>query len=527
MNGSLFRSERRYLLVPAGVVALLIAACALAVLWLADGHYTFAVDDPYIHLALAKNIARGQYGINPGEFSAPSSSVLWPFLLAPFAGSWHGVLFPVLFNALCALASVTLFAITCDRVLEAENRKAKRALVWGLTLLFAVATNQVGLALLGMEHSLQVLCAVWLTTLIIRESRGGSPSSLAIGCAIALGPVVRYEMVGPSLLAAAYFAYRRRTTPAVLGLCLAFAALGGFSLWLVAHGQGALPSSVVAKSGAEPGQSLLVTALNNVRAQLHSGWAVILACFGSAALLYARRKQLSARDQPLAALLLLTLLGHLLVGRSGWFGRYEAYALAIAYVLALALFATEISAWTSQRPPACRLFGMAAFAAILCSRYVGIILTTPLGALNVYQQQAQVARFVGSFYRKPVGVNDLGYVAWQSKSYVLDFVGLASREAFLAQRVHPKDANAWIGELTHAHDVHFAAIYDSWFNHLPATWLRCGFLHLGAKRVTAAGETVAFYALDEATRSEIRPQLREWAATLPPGVRFEFSEGCR
>lgn len=49
------------------------------------GHFTYTLDDPYIHLALAKNIWLGHYGINPGEMSSPSSSLLWPFVLAPFA----------------------------------------------------------------------------------------------------------------------------------------------------------------------------------------------------------------------------------------------------------------------------------------------------------------------------------------------------------------------------------------------------------------------------------------------------------
>ena len=39
-------------------------------------HFTcgviYSLDDPYIHLALARQILHGHYGINPGEFAAPS-----------------------------------------------------------------------------------------------------------------------------------------------------------------------------------------------------------------------------------------------------------------------------------------------------------------------------------------------------------------------------------------------------------------------------------------------------------------------
>ena len=50
----------------------------------------YTLDDPYIHLELAKNIFNGNYGINDYEFSSPSSSILWPFLLSPFSiFSWY------------------------------------------------------------------------------------------------------------------------------------------------------------------------------------------------------------------------------------------------------------------------------------------------------------------------------------------------------------------------------------------------------------------------------------------------------
>jgi hypothetical protein len=221
------------------------------------------------------------------------------------------------------------------------------------------------------------------------------------------------------------------------------------------------------------------------------------------------------------------LVGHLLVGRSGGFGRYETYALAIAYVLGLGLFARQISDWASRPPPVARLLALAAFAIVLSVRYAVISVMTPVGALNVYQQQAQVARFVRDYYRRPVGVNDLGYVAWRSDSYVLDFVGLASLEAFRAQQLHPDDAGAWIGPLTDKHHVRFAAIYDAWFKNLPSSWVPCGWLHLGSKRITTSMDTVTFYALDGETRAALAPELHAWMASLPPSTRFELADSCR
>src|SRR5437773_1407993 len=80
-----------------------------AILFINSGHLVYTLDDAYIHLSLAENIARCHYGINPGESSSPSSSILWPFLLAPVAGSALGTAAPLVLNVLVSLGTVFLF----------------------------------------------------------------------------------------------------------------------------------------------------------------------------------------------------------------------------------------------------------------------------------------------------------------------------------------------------------------------------------------------------------------------------------
>ena len=95
---------------PPSLAALL--AALPAILLVAQAHLTcgvvYSLDDPYIHLALARQILHGHYGINPGEFAAPSSSILWPFLLAPFAFTRLVEFLPLVINLAALLVAVSL-----------------------------------------------------------------------------------------------------------------------------------------------------------------------------------------------------------------------------------------------------------------------------------------------------------------------------------------------------------------------------------------------------------------------------------
>jgi len=68
------------------VVSGLVMFAVLQAMAAARAFWTFEypLDDTYIHLAMASQIAHGGYGVNAGEYSSAASSALYPLLLTPF-----------------------------------------------------------------------------------------------------------------------------------------------------------------------------------------------------------------------------------------------------------------------------------------------------------------------------------------------------------------------------------------------------------------------------------------------------------
>ena len=129
-------------------------------LWRTGGHFFYTLDDPYIHLALAERIALGHYGINLGEVTSPSSSIIWPFLFVIGAGTSIHPYMPLAFNFVFGAIAAWLFGRFAAELSLPAGERATPYLRIAIAVLLVLATNQVGLAFTGMEHNLQVLVAI-------------------------------------------------------------------------------------------------------------------------------------------------------------------------------------------------------------------------------------------------------------------------------------------------------------------------------------------------------------------------------
>ena len=478
-----------------------------------------SLDDPYIHMALARNVWAGHYGLNLQEVSAPASSILWPWLLAPFTTFGGLELAPLVINIACGAGLLVFLTHVAAPDLGVVDVRTTTVLGGIAVLMF----NLVGLTFTGMEHMLQVLISVLIVVGVIRFLDSGTvPWWFVTG--VALAPLVRYEslaLTAPSL-AVLWLRGRRDLALAVFGFVAV--TLGAFSWYLVSLGLEPLPSSVLAKSATLSqstmgrGAAAALQILRNVRDNILSLSGVLMALLVALQVLGARRRP-SATMSWLLGWLAAALALHLLFGRHGWFERYEVYVVAPCAIVA-------VRAWGSalRLPPAAghRLQALAVALVLLLSvRFVRATALTPLAAANTYEQQYQMARFVRDFLRDRVAINDLGLVAWfNPQHYVLDLAGLASLDALRAPR---RTESAWITRLTDRYQVHYAMIYANWYPKKPCDWVQAGTLTLGREMITASESTVTFYGVGRASAATMRERLAAFGPTLPAGPRVALT----
>jgi len=483
----------------------------LMIYFLNNGKLVYTFDDAYIHLAVAENIVKGHYGVNLNEFSASSSSIIWPFLLAPFTLLSIGDYMPLIINFLAATA--TLFLLSQILLFAFSPSDTKQSLVICLLVILLIpASNLMGLVFTGMEHSLQVFLAILLVFGLLTEFKTKTvPWWLLV--AIICGPLVRYENLALGLPALIYLLFRGHYRAFSLTALILTASLASFSLFLYSLDFGFFPSSVIIKSGVvrSSGSTILRNLFHNLK-------------MVDAALLYVGLFMLSwvlfssSKERILAAWAAFALSIHLLVGRFDWYGRYDTYIWITVWLTLIYLYRDNLSRILKKESFYKIALFIILFLGTINISNVYLLFTTPLASNNIYEQQYQMHRFVSEYYQAPVAVNDLGWVSYRNDHYVLDFVGIGSKEALELRRT--RDDAEWMDRLAKEHDVKLVMIYD-WFPiYIPKNWILIGKLHLGKKKITAAGSVVTFYALEAETLSRTKRLLLEFRETLPKGVRL-------
>jgi arabinofuranosyltransferase len=436
------------------------------------GPSAFPLDDSWIHLHFARNLAEGHgFAYNPGHPVAGSTAPLWTLLLGAAFGLFGS--HPPLAKALGAAASLAT-AFMAGRLTRRWTGDPALGLLAGV--LTALAGPLAWGALSGMEVSLAALLVTG--ALLCLDAGRTWPAALLLGLAALARPEALLLLplawlAGPATI--------RRA--AVLGGIVAAALAPWVAFNLMTAGT-PLPATAAAKiEGGLLGllagrRESLVTALVTRPWEFEREWAAWLYAVNAILpflilpglwALWRHRGRFAAVP---ALLLLLHPLGMALLApyRGPRFqeGRYSIHLLPMAIAVAVAALgllrrpgATRVSA--PRAGPGAAVVGLALVAASLVAlwpaagRYGRAV-------QNIEAMQVHLGRWVARETRPEarLALNDVGAIAYRSRREVVDVMGLVT-PAIIPYR---REGDAGILRYLERACPDYLIVFPSWFPEL-------------------------------------------------------------
>jgi hypothetical protein len=504
------------LLVPLVVFLVSLAAALRAALRWTDGRLIYAVDDAYIHMAVARTLAnQSLWGCTPFHFSSSSSSLLWTFGLGAAyrlfqVHDW----IPLLLNVAFAVGTLVVANVSLARLGAPPLLRASALL--GIVVAFPLA----GIVLLGMEHTLHVLLTIGFAALAVETltnppegPRRSRRRTLALCVLAALLGASRYEgffLVGLACLA---FLVRRQRLRAVLVGAAALLPVAVFGLLSMANGSFFLPNPLMVKAVGE-NVSLAETLLKPFGSgdlgflQNNRAMPILLGLGVLGALAHARRafwRPTVLLPSALAAMILLH--GHFVFSPLFWVYRYDAYLVA---------FGIFVGAVVLVELPSPRAVPRGAMPALLVASLVPAVADVREGLFpdvevegmrNTYLEEYQTAQFLRRYYaRDAVIVNDLGAVTYYTDGRILDLVGLGDIEPLVIMRrsaYTSRDVVDW----TARYRPSIAILQLNWSivrPLIPPEWVRVAVVEVPPHR-----HPVGFFAVDRKESWTLRARVAQ------------------
>ena len=517
------------------IVAAIVLWSTIAVLLLSSvtqnhRHLVYALDDPYIHMAIAKNFSQhGVWGATKYEFGSLSSSPLWTLILSSVYFLF-GVdeVSPLVLNLVFATLLLTLSYILLRR-----SGLTPSALFLVL-LLMLFATPLPAITLCGQEHILHALLALLFVHLSAKTLSTERPASSGFITLLILAPLVtmvRYEGLFLLFVVSVLFVMRRRVFHSLSLGAIGVLPLCAYGILSVLNGSYFLPNPVLLK-GNLPDVSGLEETIKNLAHFVYQAvraphmlvlLSVVLILFLHS---YKRQRQIWSYPTIMNTIFIVTTVLHMQFAGIGWFYRYEAYLLALGFFVIVRVGSDYLPAkrsvafdrilWPSHAAAALLVLLL---VSPLAERAVVSLIRVPRATTNIYQQQYQMGLFLRDYYEgEAVAVNDIGAVNFVADIRCLDLWGLASIEV-ARLRLRNGYTQEMMRELVREKGVKIAILYDSWYGEyggVPSEWVRVGQWQI--PNSVLVDSLVSFYAVDRLERDELVENLRSCSSQLPKEI---------
>jgi hypothetical protein len=448
------------------------------------------------------------YGLNAGEYSSPSSSILWPIFLIPFVKLPFYTYVPLILNIVFSL--LTVWTIIYIVLLAVENKLRSSQLVLLICVLL-LSSNLIGLIYLGMEHSLQVLLSVLCLLGLLLESQNNKIVWWFPLILIA-GPLVRYENLSFSMPILVYLflsGYRKVSLMTMLSLITTLMAFSGF---LYAINQPLLPASILRKGNINEFQSIFDFVAHNFLINLKRAGGLHFVFLVFILSLITLFTHISKRYKKMCIIFIIAILLHMCCGRLALYFRYGMYLYVSTILWLTYLFLTMVRKVSAMK------FTAALLALIIFSySHLMVLVKLPEATNNIYLQQYQMRNFAIHILQGPVAVNDIGLVSYNNPFKVQDLFGLGNTTI---QTYHNSLNPEKIASLVQKTNIKIVMIYRNWFKVIPPKWSVLGCLKLCQPTISVPVKDVHFYLTDALYKDESIYWITQFKSQLPKGAAF-------
>ncbi len=514
----------------------------------------YALDDPYIHMAMAKNFSQhGVWGITPYEFSSSSSSVLWTLLLSL-------VYFCFGVNEIAPFLLNLLFTCFLFITMYSFLRRARSFPLYNLCVLavFTVCTPILAIIFMGQEHILQIwidLLLVYFTGKVLARDENPSRAIhiryLYLLCPLAT--MIRFEGILLVSIVCLLFLLRKEWKTGAILLFLSFLPIVSYGLVSWEHGWYFLPNSVLLK-GVLPSSGSLLDYIRFTATSVQKGlhdlillpYLYYLIAFGIilVVLSYLREHQFWNENIIWLLIFLVITFIHLSFTQSTYhfiqFGRNLAYIRALglfAFAMALIELVNFIMQNISDSIKRITLSGIICLSVLVLGIYLADtshldFSKIPNATNNIYEQQYQMGLFLKEFYNgEAVALNDIGAVNFLADIHCIDIWGIGTLEVARSKLNKEYDRNV-IDRITKSSDTKVAIVYDWWYKEngpaeltpgrpdgLPAQWVKAGEWRFQNQNIVVCGGSIlSFYATDSSGEQRLIQNLQRFSQKVSPQV---------
>jgi hypothetical protein len=496
-----------------------------------QGHVIYALDDTYIHMAIAKNtVQHGVWGITRYEFTNSTSSPLWTFLLV-ITYFVFGVneISPLVINVLCGTLAILISHLLLRQYVSSRLK------IFAVLLTAVFVTPLPALTIVGMEHILHAiltLCFVYayITTFSSTTEHRGYFLLTALA---PLVTTVRFEGIFLVFVVCILFILKRRVIYSIILGTVALSPVIAYGIWSIFKGWYFLPNSVLLKGNipgfsfisiVKMGRDLILNFSNNTEMLLLQIASSLLFLY------YLRRKERLCDTKKFTTFILVAItILHMQFATTGWFYRYEAYLIFLGIVILGTtigdLMPTNRLAWKISKEALPQYMVGAILITLVaspfCSRALTSLQITPQATHDRFLEHIQPAQFIRRYYNNSViAINDIGAVAYFTDAKILDIFGIGSREPYSFRKSGTGFSKINVFHWAKKEGAQIAFLQIQWSEvtpRIPNEWKMVGQWEI-PKNVVFGDTKIGIYAVNALACDTLIQNLQAFGTEMPVDI---------